>query len=415
MQGRRKLGRSLGLSLVSAAVSLCGLAGARGTHAQPAAQDTAQARQATPAREAADAATKLLRRGRDLIQRESWAEAATAYGEFIAAYPKHEKTDAALYGLAFALQKQGRYAEAARQVERLREEFPRSGWTKDGLVLQLEAAAWRGDERVLEEAVSRHDGELKLIALQYLFQANPARAMTYAADILKPTSTAGARVQRGVVAIIGRHGGGEATTLLLDVVGRRADPALRRSAVAALGRTGNERALQVLGALAADEDGEIVKAALFAISQYGNERAHALLVELARTAPSPVTRREAVLRLAQKDGAAASGELLKLYASEQDLKVRGRVLDVLAQIGRRDDEQAVEGLIQLYDAEGSLPLKARILVSLGASPRKQAVRKLMAVAEGDASAELRGRALALLAQSRDPEAVRFLKRPSKRP
>src|SRR5262245_62182805 len=77
---------------------------------------------------AKDEAMKIFRQGRDQIEDEEWSSAAASFNSFVAGYPKHKDVDAALYWMAFALKKQGKYAEAETQLEKLMSENQRSTW-----------------------------------------------------------------------------------------------------------------------------------------------------------------------------------------------------------------------------------------------------------------------------------------------
>src|ERR1051325_6999532 len=51
-------------------------------------------------------AMQVFRQGRDLIEREDWAAAASKFEGYVAQYPKSKDADAALYWLAYARKKQ---------------------------------------------------------------------------------------------------------------------------------------------------------------------------------------------------------------------------------------------------------------------------------------------------------------------
>ncbi len=384
------------------------------------------------------AAMKLFREGRDLIEEENWTRAAERFNDFLTDYPKDKNVDAALYWFAFALKKQERYAESNQRLERLIREYPQSSWANDARAMRIEIAPRLGNERVVDEGINKNDEEIKLIALQSLFEANQERAIAYVADILKSNSSASPRLKRTAIMLLGQHGGKQATTLLLDAVRNQLDPKLRRFAITALGQTNDENVLDLLKDLATNsDDSEIVKAAVFAIAQQDGERARRLLSELARTARSPRARREAIFWLGQRGGESSIDELFALYNADQDTENRKQILFALSQIGsprastklleiartgdnlevrkqavfwlgQSGDAQAIDNLIGLYDAEKSVELKERIIFAFSQSGQKRALRKLMDVARSDASIELRKKAIFWLGQSRDPEATKFI-------
>src|SRR5947199_6971386 len=94
------------------------------------------------------AAAQLFREGRDLIGDEDWKQAEGKFRRFVSQYPKDKNVDAALYWMAFALSKQGKYAEADNQLKKLLAEFPRSDWADDATALR---AQMNVDPRVVDQ------------------------------------------------------------------------------------------------------------------------------------------------------------------------------------------------------------------------------------------------------------------------
>ncbi len=409
--------------------------GNRSAHAE---QEIEKLNRFVGAQNSSGAAMSLFREGRDLIEEENWTRAAERFNDFLTDYPKDKNIDAALYWLAFALKKQERYADANQRLERLIREYPQSSWTNDARAMRIEIAPRLGNERLVNEGFNKNDEEIKLIALQSLFEANPEHAVVYVTDILKTDSRASQRLKRTALMLLGQHGGRQATTLLMDAARHQSDSKLRRMAITALGQTNDESTLGLLKELAANsEDGEIVKAAIFAISQQESARARGLLGELARTSRSPRARREAIFWLGQRGGESSIDELIGIYNADQDTENRKQILFALSQIGsprasaklleiaragdnlevrkqavfwlgQGGDAQALDSLITLYDAEKSAELKERIIFAFSQSGQKRALRKLMDIARNDASVELRKKAIFWLGQSRDPEATKFI-------
>lgn len=383
-------------------------------------------------------ATKAFREGRDLIEDENWVRAAERFSGFVSDYPKDKNVDAALYWLAFALKKQTKFREANEKLEQLTREFPRSSWTDDARAMRIEIAPQLGNRQVVTEAINKDNEEIKIIALQSLFQGNSERASEYVNDILKPNSTASRRLKETAVVLLAQHGGRAALPVLIDIARNGTDVKLRRTAIFWIGQSGDESAFDLLKELASRaENEEVYKTALHAISQHGSQRAGAYLSEVARTAASPKVRREAIFWLSQKAGESAVDELMNIYGADQDIEVKKQVLFALSQIGgaraeakllevartgdnvetrkqaifwlgQRGGPQTIETLIQLYDAEKEGKVKEQLLFVMGQSGQKSALQKLMQAARSDASVEMRKKAIFWLGQSRDPEAMKFL-------
>ncbi len=134
-----------------------------------------------------------------MIEKEDWTAAAAKFEGYVAQYPKSKDEDAALYWLADAQKKQGKFRAAEETLERLTREFPRSTWADDARAMQVEIAPKTG-KRVEPEGM---DDELKMVALQSLFQSDPARAGAYAAEILKPGSKASRELKETAVSLLG--------------------------------------------------------------------------------------------------------------------------------------------------------------------------------------------------------------------
>jgi HEAT repeat protein len=381
------------------------------------------------------AAARIFREGRDLISDEEWEEAEGKFKSFVSNYPKEKNLDAALYWLAFTLVKQEKYQEADRQLKRLLAEFPRSNWADDATALR---AQMNLDPRVVDEALNEDDVEVKIVALQSLFESNPERGLAYVADMMKPGSKASPRLKEAGVELLRRYGGKQALSLLLDIVRNQSDEKLRVTAIQTLGRTGDESVLPLLKDLATTStDEEVSEAAVFAISRFEGEAARALLLDLARNGKTVEVRKHAIFWLSQ-NGDAAMDELMRIYAADNSTEVKKQIVfalkrmgsprsfaklyeiarntnedtevrkDALHWIGQSGDQQSVDFLIQMYDGEKDEEIKKQIIFALSRSNDKRTVRKLIDIARRDSSVEVRKQAIFWLGRSNDPEAQKFL-------
>ena len=171
---------------------------------------------------------------------------AATFISFVADYPKHKDVDAALYWMAFALKKQGKFAEADRQLERLIREHPRSNWLDDARAMRVEIAGQTGNRQVVERELDKNDLEIKAIALQSLFQSNPDRAAAFVADLLKPGSVADRRLKENAIDLLGQHMGPRTTPMLMELARNQTDPKARKKAIFWLGQSGDESAIDLL-------------------------------------------------------------------------------------------------------------------------------------------------------------------------
>lgn len=385
------------------------------------------------------ASQKVFREGRDLIGEENWSGAAEKFKGFIEAYPKDPNVDAALYWLAFARVKQGKHAEADDGLRLLLKKFPRSNWADDARALQVQIAPNLGNRKRIDESLSENDEEIKIVALQSLFESNPERGLAYVANMLRPGATDSRRMKEAGIELIRRYGGERTVPLLIEVIRTQPDAELRKSAIHTLGRTRDERAFEVLLELVRNGSGddEVSKAAVFAISRFEGERARNTLVEMARGAKSKEVRKDAIFWLSGNADDATLDELLRIFQAEQDVEIKKQIIfalkrigtpramaklneiargggdaevrkDAIHWIGQRGDAQAVDFLIQIYDQESNDEVKNQIIFALSRTNQKTALRKLIDIARHDKSIEARKQAVFWLGKSEDPEAARFL-------
>jgi HEAT repeat protein len=411
-----------------------------GTAASITAQDARRNSRPAQTTAASEAAAKLLREGRDLLEGERWDQAAATFARLLEEYPRDANAAAALYWLAFTSKMQRKYSEAGQQLERLINQFPQSSWVEDARLMQLELANQLGNQRVLEDAMQGSDSTRRLVALQSLLQTDPESALAHASGLLKQESESSTAFKESIVSLLGRSGGRQATDFLIEVARAQGDAKLRRAAVLALGQPGNEGALNFLGELLAPgEDGELKEAAVFAVSRIEGERARALLLQAARTSNSAGVRASAVNALSRFKSDLVIDDLTEIYKAESDAEVRKNIIHALSRVnspraqarllelartsddlelrkqaifwlGRQGDaEQGADGIIQLYDTEQNDEAKQLLLYKLARMKSKKALHKLMDIAQRDASTEMRKRAVFWLNRSADPEALKFLR------
>ncbi|MBV9927248.1 MAG: HEAT repeat domain-containing protein [Acidobacteria bacterium] len=378
---------------------------------------------------------QVFRQGRDLIEREEWAAAAAKFQGYVAQYPKSKEADAALYWLAYAQKKQRKFQDAQQTLERLVKEFPRSTWADDAHAMEVEMGPQTGKS---VDPAGLVDDEMKMVALQSLFQSDPARGAAYVSEILKPGSKASRELKEAGVNFLGIYGGPAAASALLDIARTQPDAELRAVAVFRLSQTNDENIVDKLSELYASERDRDVKGQLLrAFSQMNNPRARAKLLEAARAGDDVELRQTAIHWLGQRADDGVVDELLSIYRADRNEDVRGSVLHALSQINapraraalleiargdadadmraqaihaltQFDDAATFEEIIKLYDSERDEDVKGGILHFLSDSKQERALLKLMDVARNDPSREMRKLAIHWLGQTRDPRALKFL-------
>ena len=389
----------------------------------------------------ASPAATAFREARDLIKDGDWNQAEARFSRFIADYPQDRDVAAAMYWLAFALKQQNKFPAADAALTNLIEKYPNSNWTNDARTLRVELAPRLKNNQVIEQGVSESNEEIKLAALQSLFEAKRERALAIAIDLLKPGSNASRMMKEGALTLLADSESKEAVPLLAELARSETDVRLRKKAIEALGEIKDESALEplkaiVMQATSANGDVAIARTALHALSQHEGGKARSLLLDIARSNAALELRVEAIHGLGEvENDPTIVDDLLKLFAATQHAELQEAVIEALSEVelpraqaaladlartatnaeirhhaiealGQR--EGGIENLIQLYDAEKDLKIKERIVETLGDSEEKAALRKLMDIARRESSIQLRKRALSAIGRSEDPEASKFL-------
>lgn len=394
-----------------------------------------------------DPAIQILEQGRALVEHAEWAQAVEKYRAFLTQYPQHKLADSAYYWQAYALKKQGRYQEAYDTVAKLMTGYPKSRWKDDGRTLKIELAQLLGKrDEVDAEYIRAREDEVKISALQGVFNSNPDRGVALAEDILKPGSTASPRLQRAAVFLVGQSDNPRVGAILLTAMRTSTVADVRRAAVMGLAQNSRgegltDQAFAALKELAAKGDDEdLARFAVIALAQDQSPRTRQLMVELATTSASKNVRRQAILSLGNYNDEQSCTELGKIYDAVQDADARRMVVNALAdnesacalakledlarkaaetdvrrfaiiRLADRDPNRAGGVLGGWYDAEKNETVKESLLNGLGQAAQsnsKTALQKLMQIAKNDPIAGLRKKAIFWIGQCDDPEAMRFL-------
>lgn len=324
-QSRRSTARLRQLLLLLALTGLLPALTVRSSSAQTHQDDTRRRTQE------ADAPTeeKAFHEAREALADERWARAEERFSDFISDYPQSRSVAAALYWLAFALQKQQRFGEADKVLERLVREFPSSSWTGDAQAMRVELAARMGRAGMLAEEAGRPtNDEAKLVALRALFKTDPERALERASEVFRQGGDASQSFKESVIMLLGRYAGLRAAPLLTDIARDNAEPELRKAAIFWMGRSGDEHVLETLREFAlSSADTELALASLSAILQHGSQRAIEYIGEIADSAKSDEVRRQARAVLGTAAGAATrnmKGAWLLIKEENQLLVIPGR-------------------------------------------------------------------------------------------
>ena len=277
---------------------------------------------------------KMFREGRDLIEAQNWQKASEKFNDFIAEYPKDKDVDAALYWYAYALQKQGKKDEAAEPLLRLIKEFPNSSWRREAEAMLV--VLGRGD--AIKQALDHDNCEIKVLALQSLFEANEDRAISFVNDVLKSNPTDCPTLKYAAVSLLGSHGGPRSVPILMVIARSQTEQKLRLTAIRRLGEQSSDAVAEELIKLYdADHTKEIRLQILRAFAEMHSPRAEAKLIEIARAGDDPVYRQVAIRHLGEQDGNASLDELIRIFDADHTPEIRMQILRALSE---RDDPRA---------------------------------------------------------------------------
>jgi HEAT repeat protein len=357
-------------------------------------------------------AMKMFRAGRDMIENEEWAKAAEAFRRFIDTYPRDNDVDAALYWYAYALKRQGNTKEAAKVLKRLIKEHERSGWREEADAMLTELAPALGQPKIIDDALGRENEELKIIALQSLFESDPERALGFVTDWLKPNSTASRRMKESAVSLLGAHGGKQAVPVLLDIARNQPDAKLRQTAIHRLGEAGGETVMdELMRIYAADPDPNIKRQVLHALAEMDGARAGAKLLEIAQNAGEEIElRKTAISRLGERDG--AFDNLSRIYDADRTVEIRKRLMNAFAE---SDDPRALSKLLEVARAGGDPELRKFALRRLGEKNSDAMLDELTRIYQSERDADVKREMLHAFAEMDSPRAKAKLQEIARNP
>lgn len=376
------------------------------------------------------AAMQIFREGRDFIEAQNWQKAAEKFRDFITGYPKDKDLDAALYWYGYALHKQGLKDEAIKPLVRIIDNYPSSTWRReaDALLVVL------GRQDKVNEGLNRDNCEIKILALQSLFQADQERAITFVTEVLKANQTQCPGLQAAAVSLLGSHAGARAIPMLLEIARSNPDMKLRLTAIRRLGEQHTDTvADELIKLYDADRTKDVRIQILRALAESRTPRGTAKIVEVARAGDDAALRTWAIRYMAELRDANSLDELIRIYDADKTPEIRTQIIRVL---GERDDPKAraklldiartgetpeirieairrladhqrlsMDDLFGLYNSETNTAIKQGLLRAFAESQDPRAQTKLFDIARSGEPMDLRLYALRRLGDKDDEQTV----------
>ncbi|HSE33461.1 MAG TPA: HEAT repeat domain-containing protein [Pyrinomonadaceae bacterium] len=343
------------------------------------------------------AAMQIFREGRDFIEAQNWQKAAEKFRDFISGYPKDKDLDAALYWYAYALHKQGSKDDAVKPLLRLIENYPGSSWRReaDALLVVL------GRQDKVNDIQSRENCELKILALQSLFQADEERAITFVTEVLKTSPQQCPGLQSAAVSLLGSHGGARAVPMLLEIARSNPDVKLRQAAIRRLGDQHTDTvADELIKLYDADRTKEIRAQILRSLVESRSARGTAKVIEVARSGEDIALRAYALRFMAELKDANSLDELIRIYDADKTLEIRAQIIRVLAE---RDDPKAKAKLLDIA-RQGETPELRMEAIRRLSDNRRLSIDDLFGFYNTEADVRLKQAYLRAFADSQDPRA-----------
>ena len=312
---------------------------------------------ATLAQEQAAAA---YQRAYELVLDEEWSRASTALDDFLRQHARSDWQDDAEFWKCFVQDKQGRADEEAFGCyQDFVENHDDSRYVDDArsYMVQLGQRLARSGKReymtIIEGMQAEGDEELKLTALDALWQMGDERALDAVLDLYD--ASASERFRKKIIFALSQFNTPRAAEKLKDVALQDPNPTIRKEAIFWITQRGDtDEVLALLDEIARQETSEEVQEQIvFAYSRLGRAGVPHL-IRMARSHPDAEIRKNAIFWLSQTGGP--------------------DVLDFFRELlNQTDDEEVQEGLVFAFAHVGD---EGRpVLMDLARGHRSPKVRK----------------------------------------
>ena len=312
------------------------------------------------ATQAQEQAAAVYQSAYELVLDEEWSRAATALKDFLQQYPRSDWTDDAEFWKCYVQDKQGRSDEEAFGCyQAFVDDYDDSRYVDDarGNMVQLGQRLARSGKReymtIIEGMQAEGDEELKLTALDALWQMGDERALDAVLDLYD--ESASERFRKKIIFALSQFDTPRAADKLKDVALQDPNPAIRKKAIFWISQRGEAaEVIPLLEEIARGENSEEVqKQIVFAYSQLGRAGVPHL-IEMARSHPDTEIQKDAIFWLSQTGGP--------------------EVLDFFRElINESNDEEVQEGLVFAFSQLGDEGVP--VLIELARSHRNPEIRK----------------------------------------
>jgi len=329
--------------------------------------------------------------GSQALDQGKWQAAEDRFDQV--AEMKLKRADAALFWKAYCQNKLGQRTEALATLTTMEKEYPQSRWLDDARKLEVEVKQLSG-RPVSPDAES--DCELKLLALNGLQQADPAKAVPLLVSMMHNTECVKLRSQ--ALFVLAQSNSPEAREAMTKMArGEGVNPLVQEKAIQALGMYRAESGREVLGQIySSSTDPDVKKAILRALMMSGDK---ARIFAAAKSEKDPELRGEAIRQLGMMND---RDDIWQLYQSETSVDVKKRILESIWQSGD------VDRVSQLAQNEKDPALRMAAINDLGMMDRKNGSKgedTLLQIYASDTNPEVRKKVIGALFISNDAKAL----------
>lgn len=359
-----------------------------------------------------DPADSLYKAGRSALNESRFRDAATAFRRIRERYPRSGYTPDALYWEAFALHRLGgrqslRSALAALDMQRSR--YPQAATRGDGDALRARvnaALAQAGDATSAQEITAT----AAAAAVAPVPPTPPGSSVSTTTRSRSSTKVRAPRPPRGhrqgdcdddddtkAIALnaLLQMDAERAVPILEKVLARRdsASVCLRRRAIFLISQKQSGRTEEILvNAVQNDPDAEVRGNAVFWLSQVNSDRAVSALESILRTSRDAELQEKALFALSQQQSPRALG-ILRAFAEREDAPEELRA-NAIFWLGQRSGGDNPEYLRSLYGRIRNQELREKILFSVSQSGDPASANWLLGIAKNQQEPiELRKNAL----------------------
>jgi hypothetical protein len=352
---------------------------------------------------------ELYDEGRGYLDEESYGDAARTFSTL--AQMHGPQTDAALYWLAYAQNKQGKRDSALSTIAEVKKSYPQSRWKKDAEALEIEIRQSSGT-KPNPDAVG--DEELKLLALQGLMNSDPQKATSLVEKVL--TGSSSPAVKSKALFVLAQSGSPEAMDILGKIAIGQSNPELQRKAVQYLGMFGGDRSKKTLAEVYAGTNDPSIKGAVLKSYMMSGDKQS--LFNAAKNEKNESLKREAIKQLGLVGGeselevrreilqafflAGDSKRLVEAAEGEKDPELRRAAIKNLGLVGGKDSANALQSI---YAKETDRSLKEEVLNAYFLQGNSAA---LVAIAKSEKDPGLRKKAVEKLSLIGDKTATDYM-------